>query len=92
MAINGNKDLLILSIVSSLVTRGYFLGDRVLSFYSIKTENYIAVAKLPIPYDAVIPVEDLRQDGRLHLKIWPASHLPKSVLLQVPNRIKARHV
>ena len=60
MAINGYKDLLILSIVSRLATRKYFLGDRVLSFYSIKTENFIAVAKLPIPSDAVIPVEDLR--------------------------------
>ena len=91
MAINNNKDFLIHSIVTRLANRGYFLGDKILSFYSIKTENFIAVAKLPIPLDAVIPVEDLGHDRRIHLKIWPLSHLPNSILISVADRVKMRH-
>jgi len=43
----------------------------------------VAVAKHPIPDDAVIPADDIDSKGRLTLKIWPPEHLPESLVVDL---------
>ena len=66
-----------------LEVRGFVLKEQVISYFSKKAQCYVAVAKRPIPADAVIPAEDLDKNGRLTLKIWPPEHLPESLVVDL---------
>lgn len=43
----------------------------------------MAVAKRPIPVDAVIPADDIEKSARLSLKIWPPELLPESLVVDL---------
>jgi len=90
IAINDKNDLLINSIMANLAIRGFVLQNQVLSYYSIKSKSFVAAAKRPIPSDAIIPVDEIEQNGRISLKIWPPEQLPESLLLDLDCRIRPR--
>ena len=71
VAVNAKNDLKIDYIVAILASRGFVLKEKVLSYFSKKSQNFIAAAKLPIPHNAIIPFDDIEKNGRLSLKIWP---------------------
>ena len=50
----------------------------------------MAVAKRPIPTDAVIPADDIDKNGRLTLKIWPPEHLPESLVVDLDCQPKPK--
>ena len=50
----------------------------------------MAVAKKPIPHDAIIPADDIEQNGRLTLKIWSPERIPESLLMDLDCRPKPR--
>jgi len=55
-----------------LANRGIFLKEQVISYFSKRTQNFIAAAIRPIPQGAVIPVSDLNKKSKIYLKIWPS--------------------
>jgi len=69
-----NKDLLVNSIVRCLDVRGFVLKEQIISYFSRKAKCFVAVAKRPIPSNAIIPGDDIDKDGRLTLKIWPVEY------------------
>ena len=64
------------SIVAILASRGFEMLDQVLSYKSKKSNKFVAAAKSPIPHEAIIPVNDIEENARLSLKIWPSNRLP----------------
>ena len=83
LSLTENKDLLVTSVVAILEVRGFVLKDQVISFFSSRTKSFVAVAKRPIPSDAIIPGTEIEQNGRLSLKIWPTELLSESLLLDL---------
>ena len=91
VAVNQNKDLLVSSIVSNLKIRDFVINEQIISYFSIKKKNFIAVAKKPIPHDAIIPSDDIEQNGRLTLKIWSPETIPESLLMDLDCRPKPQN-
>ena len=85
------KDLLVNSILTILEVRGFVLREQVISYFSRKAKCYVAVAKRPIPTDAVIPADDIDKNGRLTLKIWPPEHLPESLVVDLDCQPKPKN-
>ena len=83
VSLNADKDLLVHSIMTILEVRGFVLREQVISYFSKKAKCYVAVAKRPIPPEAVIPQDDIEKNGRLTLKIWPPEHLPESLVIDL---------
>ena len=50
----------------------------------------MAVAKRPIPQDAIIPANDCERNGRLSLKMWPPEKLPESLVVELDCRPKPK--
>lgn len=90
VALNSSKDLLVSSIVANLAIRGFVLKEQVISYFSDKSQSFVAAAKRPIPSEAIIPAEDIKENGRLTLKIWPPEKLPESLLLDLDCRPKPK--
>ena len=83
VSVTAEKDLLVNSIQTILEVRGFVLREQVISYFSKKAKCYVAVAKRPIPSDAIIPGDDIEKNGRLTLKIWPPEHLPESLVVDL---------
>ena len=49
------------------------------------------MAKKPIPHDAIIPSDDIEQNGRLTLKIWSPETIPESLLMDLDCRPKPQN-
>ena len=80
------------SIMTILEVRGFVLREQVISYFSRKVKSYVAVAKRPIPADAVIPADDIDKSGRLTLKIWPPEHLPESLVVDLDCQPKPKTI
>jgi len=52
----------------------------------------MAVAKRPIPADAIIPAEDIEKSGRLTMKIWPPEHLPESLVVDLDCQLLVKNI
>ena len=52
----------------------------------------MAVAKRPIPADAIIPAEDIEKSGRLTMKIWPPEHLPESLVVDLDCQLLVKNL
>ena len=83
VSLTSSQDLLVNSIMSILEVRGFILREQVISYFSRKAKQYVAVAKHPIPADAIIPGDDIDKNARLTLKIWPPEHLPESLVMDL---------
>ena len=68
------------------------LREQVISFFSEKTNCFIAAGKRPIPAEAVIPACELPKNKRLSLKVWPVKRLPESLVLELDSRAKKPQV
>lgn len=90
VALNTDKNLLIQSIVTNLSIRGFSLKDQVISYFSRSHQCFVAVAKRPIPHDAIIPAKDCERSGRLSLKMWPPEKLPESLVVELDCRPKPK--
>ena len=66
------------------------MSEQVISYFSAKSNNFVAAAKRPIPNEAIIPGDDIEKNGRLSLKIWPPEKLPESLLMDLDCRPKQR--
>ena len=91
VAVNQNKDLLVSSIVSNLKIRDFVINEQIISYFSIKKKSFVAVAKKPIPHDAIIPSDDIEKNGRLTLKIWSPETIPESLLMDLDCRPKPQN-
>ena len=67
--------------------RGFILREQVISYFSHRAKSYVAVAKHPIPSEAVIPKDDI-DNGRLTLKLWPPEHLPVSLVVDLDCEVE----
>jgi len=90
VSLDANKELLVNSIITILEVRGFVLREQVISYFSRRAKCYVAVAKRPIPSDAVIPQDDIDKNGRLTLKIWPPEHLPESLVVDLDCQPKLK--
>ena len=90
IVVNSSNDLFVHSVVANLAIRGFSLREQVISFFSEKSNCFIAAGKHPIPADAVIPAAELQKNKRLSLKIWPAVKLPETLLLELDSHAKSK--
>ena len=82
---------MIYSIVANLKIRDFVINEQIISYFSIKKKSFVAVAKKPIPHDAIIPGDDIELNGRLTLKIWSPERIPESLLMDLDCRPKPRN-
>jgi len=92
IVVNQNNDLLLHSIMANLAIRGFVLREQVISFYSENSNCFISAGKRPIPAESVIPASELPKNNRLSLKVWPASRLPESMVLELDSRANRQQV
>ena len=48
------------------------MKEQVISYFSKRTQNFMAAAIRPIPQGAIIPFSDLNKKSKIHIKIWPS--------------------
>ena len=51
----------------------------------------MAVAKRPVPLDAIIPADDIEKSGKITLKIWPPEHVPESLVVDLDCQLYTKH-
>jgi len=88
IVVSEEKDLLLHSVLANLAIRGFTLRDQVISYFSETNDCFIAAGKRPIPAEAIIPASELSSRKRLQLKVWPATSLPETLLLELDSRVQ----
>lgn len=65
---------------------GFYLDEKIISYYSPKRNAYVYYGETPLPYDAIIPEEELIQiEDRFQIEIGLREQLSNQQLIHRPT-------